>query len=414
MLKPWTDLKGQNFRVDVGTSTDDALNASSDNASRIYLTSDGDIVMNGVQFTDMAGFEALKAAFDGKFKDLGEFEKSGDAEAVMAEWSNVFGETAVFFTYRCTSPNARTAFVFQSLNANVSTQYLFLAGAWYRRTVTANNDKTTTASTWSTGIMDAYTKTEVDTKVAAINTTLSETATNIEANTNSIATVKATADKAASAIASLNQLYHIEVGIRDGDLRIEGISALCNTKKLKPILFRYISRKVQNKNEVRGYDEAFQKRGWTPYYTRCGTNATETSQGLNRFTLNISNMDVLTFTDKTGEEHPIREVLDVVKLREDTTADGKKLQVYKVKYGKRGTVLMSNVDTREEEQYGSKRYKFAIGFVPQDYDWPTLHNNTPFDWTMLRTNLAEFRIKPYVLYNIDENYKESLVYTLSR
>lgn len=83
------------------------------------------------------------------FKDLGTFERSAEAEALLASWENVFGATAVFFTYRSTSPNAQTAFAFNTIKGNVAYQKLYLAGQWYERTVTANSDQTTTASAWS-------------------------------------------------------------------------------------------------------------------------------------------------------------------------------------------------------------------------------------------------------------------------
>lgn len=83
------------------------------------------------------------------FKDLGTFERSAEAEALLASWENVFGATAVFFTYKSTSPNAQTAFAFNTIKGNVAYQKLYLAGQWYERTVTANSDKTTTASAWS-------------------------------------------------------------------------------------------------------------------------------------------------------------------------------------------------------------------------------------------------------------------------
>lgn len=175
MIQEWASLEGQYFKIDVGTTTAAALaKTAAADAPVIHYTTDGDIVMNGVQFTDTAGLAALKADMKDKFKDLGEFTTSSEGEAKMAEWANVFGETVVFFTYKCSTPNARTAFAFQSISANVSTQYLFLAGEWYRRTVTANEDKSTTASAWSAGIMDAYTKAEVDAKIGDISTILTE------------------------------------------------------------------------------------------------------------------------------------------------------------------------------------------------------------------------------------------------
>lgn len=94
----------------------------------------------------------MQAAFDDKFKDLGTFTTSSEGEAAMAEWENVFGAENVFFSYRATQPNARTAFAFQSINGATSYQCLYLAGTWYHRTVTANADKTTTATAWTAGI----------------------------------------------------------------------------------------------------------------------------------------------------------------------------------------------------------------------------------------------------------------------
>lgn len=51
MIKPWQDLEGTYFRVDVGTSTEEAINGTvSDAAGYIFFTTDNDIVMNGEKF----------------------------------------------------------------------------------------------------------------------------------------------------------------------------------------------------------------------------------------------------------------------------------------------------------------------------------------------------------------------------
>lgn len=92
------------------------------------------------------------AALAANFKNLGSFTTSAEGEAALATYENVFGATAVFLTYTCSSPNARSAFAFQTIKANVAYQCLMLGGSWHHRTVTVNSDKTTTASAWADGI----------------------------------------------------------------------------------------------------------------------------------------------------------------------------------------------------------------------------------------------------------------------
>lgn len=86
------------------------------------------------------------------FKDLGTFSKSAEGEAELASYENTFGATAVFFTYKVNGSPSQSAFSFQTIRNNVAYQVLFLGGAWYHRTVTVNDDKTTTAASWTSGI----------------------------------------------------------------------------------------------------------------------------------------------------------------------------------------------------------------------------------------------------------------------
>ena len=48
MLKPWNQLEGQFFRVDVGTSKSSAMSSTAQ-ATTIYFCTDGSIVLNGVE-----------------------------------------------------------------------------------------------------------------------------------------------------------------------------------------------------------------------------------------------------------------------------------------------------------------------------------------------------------------------------
>lgn len=94
----------------------------------------------------------FNAALSANFKNLGKFTTSAEGEAALAKYENVFGATAVFFTYTSSTPNAQSAFAFQTIKANVAYQCLMLGGSWHHRTVTANSDQTTTASAWTSGI----------------------------------------------------------------------------------------------------------------------------------------------------------------------------------------------------------------------------------------------------------------------
>ena len=53
MIKPWKELEGLRFGIDVGSTSDEALTAA--DPAIIHFTTDGRIVLNGEQFTPDTG-----------------------------------------------------------------------------------------------------------------------------------------------------------------------------------------------------------------------------------------------------------------------------------------------------------------------------------------------------------------------
>lgn len=135
--KDWSEMEGLPWRLDVGSTLEEAM--QSENGQMLYVTKDGQIVMNG----EVIANDAVHY--------LGSYSLSSEGEKAAKQLSvNCF--TKPILHYTITGNTNRTALVLQvrTNNTNVR-QWLRLGDTLYYRDVTMNNDfsQATSRTLWT-------------------------------------------------------------------------------------------------------------------------------------------------------------------------------------------------------------------------------------------------------------------------
>ncbi len=166
--KDWSEMEGLPWRLDVGSTLEEAM--QSENGQMLYVTKDGQIVMNG----EVIANDAVHY--------LGSYSLSSGGENAAKQLSvNCF--TKPILHYTITGNNNWTALVRQvrTNNTNVR-QWLRLGATLYYRDVTMNNDFSQATSCTSWTRLPEYDST-VDSRITKNRDDIANNIQKINANT---------------------------------------------------------------------------------------------------------------------------------------------------------------------------------------------------------------------------------------